>query len=300
MTDPRRPRLSRRGLLIGGVVGTGAAVGGGYAVEQDWLPGRVWAYEHLGLNGPDGEVPDIVPGSISTGGFTTPHMPGREVGWAVVLPPDVGPRGLPVVIALHPLGADHTWAIDVGIDRFLAAAVADGVTPFAIVTVDGGTGYFHPHDGEDAGAMVHDDLLQAVTADPTFADLDLTRLGMIGWSMGGYGVLHLAPSIGTEGVRAVAAASPAVWSDPNEASSSGFASTEEYDDYTVFGHQESLVGTDIRIDCGKGDPFLHDVEDYVAGFAVPVEAVYAPGGHDRGYWRRILPDQLAFLGHALT
>jgi enterochelin esterase-like enzyme len=245
-------------------------------------------------------VPDIDPGPVATGSFTTPNMPGRDVGWAVVLPPDVDARALPVVIALHPLGADHTWALDVGIDRFLASAVADGVDPFAIVTVDGGTGYFHQHDGEDAGAMVRNDLLPAITADPRFADLDRTRLGMIGWSMGGYGVLHLAPTLGEHGARAAAAASPAIWSDPDEASRSGFADTDEYDTYTVFGHQDSLDGAAVRIDCGKGDPFLHDVEDYVAGFDVPVEVHYAAGGHDRGYWRRILPDQLAFLGAHLT
>lgn len=294
--------IGRRGFLVGGAAGVGALVLGGYAVEEDWVPGRVWASAHLGLNGADGTVPDVDPGPVAYGTLRSANMPGQQVGWGVVLPPGVMADALPVVIALHPLGVDERWAVDIGIDRFLAAAVADGVAPFAIVTVAGGTGYWHPHDGQDAGAVVVDDLLPAVTADRRFAGLDTGTLGLIGWSMGGYGVLRLAPLFGADRVRAVVAASPAIWSDAAEASSSGFDSPEEYDDYTVTGRQESLQGIDVRIDCGRGDPFLHDVEDYVDGFDGPdgaVTADFAAGGHDRGYWRRVLPDQLRFLGGAL-
>jgi enterochelin esterase-like enzyme len=282
-------------LLIGGAVGTGAVVASGIAVERDLLPGRVWAHEHLGLNGPDGRVPDVEPGRTRSGTLRSPAVPGREVGWSVVLPPDAtGP--LPVVVALHPLGGDHTWAIDLGIDRFLAAAVADGVPPFSVVTVDGGTGYWHPHDGEDAGAMVVDDLLPAVAP---AADLDLDRLALLGWSMGGYGALRLAPLFGSGRVRAVAAASPAIWREADEASPDGFDDEAEYEEYSAFGHQEDLEAIDVRIDCGDGDPFRYDVEDYVEGSDGAIDAFFEAGGHDRGYWRRVLPDQLRFLGDGL-
>jgi len=300
---PRRPRITRRGLLVGGAVGgavgAGGLVAGGYAVEHDVLPGRVWVHEHLGLNGPDGKVPDVEPGPTISGTLRSESVPGREVGWSVVLPPDVA-APLPVVVALHALGGDHTWAIDLGIDRFLAAAVADGVPPFAVVTVDGGTGYWHPHDGEDAGAMVVDDLLPAVAgADISSPSLAFDRLALLGWSMGGYGALRLAPLFSPAQVRAVAAASPAIWSDPDEASTSGFADAAEYEGYSVLGHQADLAGIDVRIDCGKGDPFLRSVEDYVDGFDGSVTAIFDAGGHDEGYWRRVLPGQLRFLGNAL-
>ncbi|WP_183093429.1 alpha/beta hydrolase [Nocardioides stalactiti] len=300
MRDDRR--IGRRGLLLGGAAAIGSASVGGYAVERDWLPGRTWAYEHLGLNGEDGAVPDVVPGTVSTSTFTSPNLPGRDVGWACLLPPDLTADGLPVVIALHALGGDHTSVMDLGVDRFLAAAVADGVPPFAVVSVDGGDGYWHPHDGEDAGALVVDELLLAVTGDPTFTGLDTGRIGLLGWSMGGYGALRLGPLLGADRVRAVAAASPAVWSDPDDASPTGFSDADEYEAYAVVGRQEDLDGIAVRIDCGRGDPFFHDVEDYVDGFdgsGVAVTAEIDAGGHDDGYWRRVLPAQLGFLGTAL-
>ena len=58
-----------------------------------------------------------------------------------------------LVVALHGLGADQTWLTspEIGIDRYLAAHVQDGGTPFAVVAADGGTSYWHPRpSGEDA------------------------------------------------------------------------------------------------------------------------------------------------------
>ena len=60
---------------------------------------------------------------------------------------------LPLVVALHGLGEDHSTLVGprFGLDRYLAAAVRDDVPPFAIATVDGGTSYWHRRpDGEDA------------------------------------------------------------------------------------------------------------------------------------------------------
>ena len=48
------------------------------------------------------------------------------------------------------------------------------------------------------------------------------RIGLLGWSMGGYGALRLAALLGADRVAAVAAVSPAMWSDPDDASRSGF------------------------------------------------------------------------------
>ena len=96
------------------------------------------------------------------------------------------------MVCLHGLGGDHTTPVaQLGIDRFLAAAVADGVPRFAVATVDGGTTYWHPRPtGEDAGAMVLDELLPMLRAQ----GLRTHRLAFQGWSMGGYGALRLAGS----------------------------------------------------------------------------------------------------------
>jgi S-formylglutathione hydrolase FrmB len=282
-------------VLLGGGLAVAGAAGAGYAVEQGVLPGRPWLQEHLGLNGAAGTIPDVAPGPVRSGSFESAHRPGTT-GWSILRPPHT-PGPLPVVIALHPLGYDHADDIErVGLDRILAAAVDAGADPFAIATVDGGTTYWHPRpDGEDAGTMVVEELLPLLEQH----GLETSRVGLIGWSMGGYGVLRLAGLLGADRVAGVVAASPAIWTDPGAASDSGFDDAQEYAQFSVLGHQGDLDGIPVRIDCGTGDPFYRDVQDYVAAFDRPVTSTFEPGGHDADYWRRMLPDVLAFLAGKL-
>ncbi|MGZ6804437.1 MAG: alpha/beta hydrolase [Nocardioidaceae bacterium] len=290
--------ISRRALLLGGAAGVVGVAAAGVGVEQGVLPGRPFLQARLGLNGDAGVVPDVAPGPVVSGSFTSAHRLGAETGWSLLRPPGATGR-LPLVVALHGLHEDHTSLTgpSFGLARYLAAAVAAGSPPFAIVTVDGGTSYWHPRpSGEDASAMVVDELLplmarHGVAADPT------DRIGLIGWSMGGYGALRLAGLLGHERVAAVVASSPALWTDPADASASGVSSAAEYERYSVLGHQRDLAGIDVRVDVGTGDPFYPAVQDYVAGFPDGVVvATYEPGAHDPAYWRRMLPEQLAFLG----
>lgn len=290
-------------MLLGGAgVAVAAVAGTGVAVEQGVLPGRPWLQAHLGLNGEAGVLPDVEPGRTQTGSFVSEHRRGAQTEWCVIRPP--GAEGeLPVVVALHGLGQDTDTLVgsSMGLPRYLAAAVADGVAPFAIAAADGGTSYWHPRpDGEDAGAMVVDELLPLLAGQGLRAAPG-DRIGLIGWSMGGYGALRLAALLGSDRVAGVVASSPAIWTDAGDASRSGFADAAEYERFTVVGHQEDLAGVAVRIDCGTGDPFYRDVEDYVAGFPdeADVTSTFEPGAHDPAYWRRMLPDQLAFLGAAL-
>jgi S-formylglutathione hydrolase FrmB len=287
--------LSRRTLLLGGTTLVGAGlVGAGVGLEQGVLPGRPALQARLGLNGAAGVVPDIAPGPVISGSFASRHRLGQETGWSLLRPP--GATGdLPLVVALHGLGEDHTTLTGpaFGLDRYLAAAVRDGVPPFAIATVDGGTSYWHPRpSGEDAGAMVVDELV------PMLEGVETDVVGLLGWSMGGYGALRLGALLGPDRVAAVVASSPALWSDPGDASRSGFDDAAEYERFSVLGHQRDLDGVRVRVDCGTGDPFFRDVQDYVDGFPDGAEVTYSfqPGAHDPAYWRRMLPDQLAFLG----
>lgn len=291
--------LSRRALLLGGTAGAAAlAAGVGLGVEQGVLPGRPWLQARLGLNGEPGRIPVITPGPVESGSFVSVHR-GAETGWTLIRPPG-DHRVLHPVIALHGLGQDHASLLgpDFGLDRYLAAAVAAGAPPFAIATVDGGTSYWHPRpDGEDAGAMVVDELLPLLRE----RGMRTGTIGLLGWSMGGYGALRLGPILGAEQVAGVVASSPAIWSEADDASESGFADADEYERYSVVGHQDELDGIAVRVDCGTGDPFYRDVEDYVAGFPdeVDVTSTFEPGAHDPAYWRRMLPAQLDFLGAAV-
>lgn len=288
---------SRRTVLLGGagVVAAGL-VAAGAGVEQGILPGRPFFQEHLGLNGEDGVIPDVQPGPELEDSFTSAARGGVEVGWSLILPPGGEDPTLPLVVALHWLGVDHRSLTgnELGLDRYLAQHVADGGAPFAIAAPDGGTGYWHPHDGDDAGAMVTDELLPILQQ----RGYDTTRIGLLGWSMGGYGALRLAGLRGADATAAAVASSPALWKDADDASPSGFDDAEEYEQYSVFDDQEQLTGIPVRVDIGTGDPFYRDVQDYVAGFpaSADVTSTFEPGGHTPGYWRRMLPAQLDFLG----
>ena len=290
--------MHRRSLLIGvPAAGLAVAAAAALGVDEGVLPGRAWLRGRLGLLGPDGQIPDVPIGPVTTGSFASAARGGTTTGWTLVRPPGVHGR-LPLVVALHGRGGDHTSIVDeLGVPQYLAQAVADGVPPFAVAAVHGGDTYWHPHDGTDSGAMVVDELLPLLAAH----GVRTGRVGLYGWSMGGYGALRLAGILGHSRAAGVAVASPAIWVDSSGVSGAGFSSAAEYDEYSVFGRQADLTGIPVRIDIGTDDPFYPAVKQYVAGFppSAGVESTFTEGGHTDGFWRRMLPAELAFLGGSL-
>ena len=274
-----RVSLSRRSFLVAGgvgVLGVGAAAVG---VEYDVLPGRSRAYDLLGLNGAAGQIPSVAPGPVARGQFD-------GVNWLVCRPPDA-PAELPVVIAFHGAGGNAEAVLDnLAMDRFLAASGQQ----FAVAAIDGTRSYWHPRaDGTDTGALVLETFL------PMLADsgLDVRQPGFLGWSMGGYGALLLGSTLGSES-GPICAASPALWPSYAESAPDAFDSEADFDAYGMFARREALADLDVRIDCGRGDPFFHNVEEFVDGTSIGFRP--AAGGHDDAYWTRILPDQLTWLG----
>lgn len=294
----RADGITRRRLLVGGA---GFAVAGGAAlvgVELEVVPGRSWLYHRLGRDGADGVVPDIEPGAFESGTFAS-EARGKDVGWAISRPP--GESGaLPLVVALHGRGQDHRSAFRrdrLGLDRYLAAAVAGGITPFAIASVDGDDTYWHDRaDGDRAGSMVLDEFL------PLLADkgLDTSGIAFVGWSMGGFGSLRLASVLGPERVAATAAMSPAIFRDYDDATPGAYDDRADFEATTVMGRQRDLDGIAVRVDCGAGDPFHAASREYVDGFVRRPAGAFELGDHDSGYWRRIVPSVLEFLGDALA
>ena len=55
-----------------------------------------------------------------------------------------------------------------------------------------------------------------------------------------------------------------------------------------------LAGIPLRVECGTGDGFCPNVEDYVAGLHPRPAGGFPPGGHNLDFWRREAPAQLAF------
>ena len=291
------PGLSRRGLLVGGVV-AGAVVAGALGVEEDVLPGRRWLHRALGLDGPDGAVPDVRPGPLTSGSFVSPARLGQRVGWSIGLPPDPG-ENLPVAVVLHGRGGDHTSAFApdyLALGSFLAAAVAAGTPPFALASVDGGEAYWHPRaNGDDPQRMVLEEFLPLLGRH----GLDTRRLAFLGWSMGGFGSLHLAGTLGAERVAGVAVMSPALWHEYADTAPGAYDDARDFAAVEVMTRRSDLDGIALRVDCGEEDPFYASTRDYVEGFAERPAGGFEPGDHDIGYWRRMAPQEVGFLGRAL-
>lgn len=295
MTGSRAARITRRSLIAGGaaVVVAGAAA---EAVNLRLLPGRSTMYRVLGLDGPAGSIPDVDPVPSTSGTFVSTARRGETVGWTIAAPD--ADRPLPIAVALHGYGDDHTdfFGSHLGYDRFLAAHVAAGGAPFAIAAVDGGNRYWHRRaDGDDPAAMVVDDFLPLLAR----RGFDTARLAFTGYSMGGYGALHLAGVLGSARVRAVSAISPALWTSAGDTARGAFDDAADFRANTVLGRQRSLDGVAVRVDCGTGDGFEPAVRTYVDGFATAPAGGFEPGGHTTAYWRRMAPLQLTFLSRHL-
>lgn len=294
--------VSRRVLLAGGIGATALAVlgGTGYELVQDGtLPGKYQLDRLLGACGSDPGVPDVAIGTVSATTFYSRYRR-RTVRMIAMRPPRA--RGsLPVAIVLHGMGDDAQSAVSLGYPQYLAAAVDSGVRPFAAVSVDGGGSvYWHRRaDGDDPLGMIVNEVLPRLRR----AGYRVARIAVIGWSMGGYGALLLASSLGPDRVAAVAASSPAVfpsYTAANSANGGAFDSPADFaaNDIASGSRLATLRRIPVRIDCGSSDPFGPQDTLLRGELGNPAGAI-SSGCHDQAFWRRSLPAELAFLGEHL-
>jgi poly(3-hydroxybutyrate) depolymerase len=293
--------VSRRAFVFGGV-GLGAVVvtggAGAVLVEEDVLPGKVRFDRAIGRCRGLPAAP-ATPGVVQLQTFRSSRR-GTDVTAAVVLPAGVtSVRGLPLVLALHGNGGTGPGtAGGMKLDRYLTQACA-GRPPFAIVAVDGGpNSYWHRRaNGEDPLGMITDELLPRLDRQGARTG----RFGVIGWSMGGYGALLLAETVGAPRVAAVVAASPAVfgsYADARRTNRLAFDGPEDFARGDVMAGLGRLAGVPAWVDCGTSDPF--------APMARRLRARLRPAGgmgrgcHDGAFWLRRLPAELAFLGAHVT
>ena len=236
------------------------------------------------------DVPTIV-----TGSFVSAARAGALTNWAIARPPNqTGP--LRPIIALHGKGSNATAVMAGGVEQGLARAVAAGLPPVAVVAVDGGGGYWHRRaSGEDSGAMVLDELL------PRLAEqgLDITRVGFLGWSMGGYGALLLGARLGPIRTAAICAVSPALWTSAGAAAPGAFDGAADFAANSVFG-LAALGSIPIRIDCGNDDPFYAATKAFIAQLPNPPAGGFSPGGHDAAFWSAQLPGEVSWMAPILA
>ncbi|OBK83929.1 esterase [Mycolicibacter heraklionensis] len=274
------PELSRRAVLrAGAVLGAAGALG-----ASSLLSAR-----------PTQAAPLQAAPTMTTGSFASAARGGITTNWAIARPP--GQTGaLRPLIALHGKGSDAATVMAGGVEQGLAEAVDAGLPPFAVVAVDGGGSYWHRRSsGEDSGAMVTDELL------PLLAEqgLDTSRVGFIGWSMGGYGALLLGGRLGPRRTAAICAVSPALWLTPGATAPGAFDGASDFAANSVFG-MPALASIPIRVDCGNGDPFYSATQAFIAQLPNPPAGGFSPGGHDGSYWSSQLPAELTWIAPLLT
>jgi len=221
------------------------------------------------------------------------------VGWSVYYPEGTKPGDrLPVVVVLHGRGGNHDSAFSaLHLDGVVDALHHGGGPAIAVASVDGGDhGYWHRRtDGTDAGTMVAHDFVPLLRR----KGLDTGRLGLYGYSMGGYGALLLT---GKRLVRpkAVVASSPALFPSAGATAPGAYDSPMDFARNDVYAHPEWERGIPTRIDIGDRDPFVGATRDYLARLHPSAAGGVHPGAHDRDFWRRWAPAQFAFLGRHLA
>ena len=130
-------------------------------------------------------------------------------------------------------------------------------------------------------------------------EIDTSRVGFLGWSMGGYGALLLGARLGPARTAAICAVSPALWLSPAASAPGAFDSAEDFAVNTVFG-LPALASIPIRIDCGYSDPFYGATREFVAQLPTAPAGGFSPGGHDAGFWSAQLPAELNWMAPLLT
>ncbi len=203
---------------------------------------------------------------------------------------------------LHGYGANHTNALTGMTPGEAMALVVDGqpLPPMAMVTADGGGGYWNPHPGDNPMEMVVSELI------PLCQRMNLGRspqtIGTMGISMGGYGALLLAEKY-PDLIRAVAAISPAIWTSYDQAQTANpgaYASAADFAEDDAVTHVGALAGTPVRVASGNDDPFRPGVVTLARALPSTSEVELAQGCHTGPFFTAQEPPSLQFLGRHLT
>jgi hypothetical protein len=296
-------RPSRRAVLVGGAAAlVGATAAGVTGVETGVLPGRVRLDQALARGDVDLRPPAGPTADVRYATFASARRR-ATVEWALLTPPGAPARGLPVVVALHGRGQTARGALGVvAMPQFLGAHVLGGGRPYAVIFVDGGSdAYWHPRrSGEDPLGMVAHELLPRLGALGLRTDL----IGLLGWSMGGYGALSMAREsargrLGDVTVACAAAASPALFGGASATAPGSFDGPDDWRRWGDLVSSPGVPGDVLHVSCGTSDPFAGQTRRYRAAVHPAPAGGLGAGRHTGGYWRTLLPGQLAWFDRHL-
>jgi enterochelin esterase-like enzyme len=291
-------------LGLGGAAA--AAVGGVTGIElvsRGVLPGKALLSRFDGACSVAAPPLDFAPPGPSFSGTFYSRARRRDVGYTIAWPPGHRPGdSLPLVVMLHEFGGNHADAL-VGMSPAQAVALRPGgraLAPMALVTVDGGGGYWNPHPGDDPMGMVIDELIPRCQR--LGAGRPPWRTGVMGISMGGYGALLLAEKY-PRLISAAAAISPAIWASYAQARAANpgaYASAAAFRAGDAVAHAGLLAGTPVRVASGYGDPFHPGVQALARALPAGAVVEFSKGCHTGSFFLRQEPPSLAFLADHLA
>ena len=272
-------------------------------VDHGVLPGKSMLDALDGAcNVPSVSIPDRGVGEDVSGAFFSRAR--RQVVSYTVGYPLGHAKGseLPLVVMLHGEGGNHASAFGGSTPAQVLGvrALRQPLAPVALVTVDGGHGYWHPHPSDDPMGMVVHELI------PMLQGWGLGRgrhlIGTMGISMGGYGAVlfgELHPQL----FRAVAAISPAVWTSYAQASgvnAAAYDSAAQFARYDAVTHAALLDRTPVRIASGFEDPFHPGVVALADALGSHAEVDFSGGCHTAPFFDSQLAPSLTFLAEHLA
>ena len=294
--------VTRRQFLVGGGALVAAAAVLGVVGWRSWTVRGYW-YRFTGAYGPAGTPPPSYPVVYRKGTFSSARL-AEPAEYEVAYPPDVDPenaelvRATPVLVCLPGRARSPEAVLEGGMHfgDFVADAVQRrAVTPFITVAVRAGDTYWHERSsGVDAMAMLLDEFIPFLRDDLGLGG----TLGIMGWSMGGYGALRAAESRPQE-FRAVCAVSAALWRSYDEGVGDAFDDAADYAENDVFAGAGKLRGSAVRIDCGEQDPFYAADKAFAEALPRPPAGGFEPGGHNDAYWMRVAPAEIDWMANEL-
>ena len=237
------------------------------------------------------------------GTFPSPRL-AEPAEYEVAYPPDVDPENTelvtatPVLICLPGRARSAEAVLEGGMHfgDFVADAVQRrAVTPFITVAVRAGDTYWHERSsGVDAMAVLLDEFIPFLRDDLGLGG----TLGIMGWSMGGYGALRAAESRPRE-FRAVCAVSAALWRSYDDGVGDAFDDAGDYAADDVYAHADRLRDVAVRVDCGEQDPFYAADKAFAEALPRPPAGGFSPGGHNDAYWTRVAPAEIDWMASEL-
>ena len=128
--------------------------------------------------------------------------------------------------------------------------------------------------------------------------LDTSRVGFLGWSMGGYGALLLGARLGPARTAAICAVSPALWTSSGATAPGAFDGADDYAANSVWGlpalapsRSGSTAATVIRS--------IRRPSSSSRSCPAP-RGRLLPGGHDSAFWSSQLPAEIAWMAPLLS